>query len=80
MSSATVNQSAVRYGAVTKSDTTVLSFKGLYIGGTGAVAVKNGPDGTVVTFSALPAGARLDVTGTHVMAATTATNVVWLDW
>jgi hypothetical protein len=81
MSNVTTQASAVRYGAVTKSDTTILSFKRLYIGGTGAVAIKNGADGTAVTFAAVPAGAILDVVGTHVMSTnTTATNIVWLDW
>ena len=80
MSNVSTQRSAVRYGAVTPSDSTVLQFKRLYIGGTGAVAIKNGVDGSVVTFAALPAGTQLEVVGTHVMAATTATNVVWMDW
>ena len=80
MSTLSVSRSAIRYGAVTPSDSTVLQFKRLYIGGTGAVAIKKGPDGTVTTFSALPAGTQLEVSGTHVMAASTATNIVWMDW
>ncbi len=81
MSNVTTQASALRYGAVTKSDTTVLQFKRLYIGGTGAVALKNGVDQTAVVFAALPAGAVLDVVGTHVMStSTTATNIVWMDW
>jgi len=81
MSNVTTQASATRYGAVTKSDTTVLEFKRLYIGGGGAVAIKNGADGTAVTFAAVPTGAFLDVVGTHVMSTnTTATNIVWLDW
>ena len=81
MSNVTTQASATRYGAVTKSDTTALQFKRLYIGGTVAVAIKNGADQTPVVFSALPAGAVLDVVGTHVMStSTTATSIVWLDW
>ena len=81
MSNITTQDSAIRYGAVTKSDTTDLQFKRLYIGGAGAVAVKNGVDGTAVTFAAVPVGSFLDVVGTHVMSTnTTATNIVWLDW
>ncbi len=81
MSNVTTQDSAIRYGAVTKSDTTDLQFKRLYIGGAGAVAIKNGPDGTSVTFAAVPAGTQLNVVGTRVMSTnTTATNIVWLDW
>ena len=80
MSNVSVQRSATRYGAVTPSDSTVLQFRRLYIGGAGAVAVKNGVDGTVTTFAAVPAGNQLEVFGTHVMAASTATNIVWMDW
>ena len=81
MSNVTTQDSAIRYGAVTKSDTTDLQFKRLYIGGAGAVAIQNGPDGTAVTFAAVPVGTFLDVAGTRVMSTnTTATNIVWLDW
>ena len=81
MSNVTTQASATRYGAVTKSDTTALQFKRLYIGGAGAVAIKNGPDQTAVVFAAVPVGYVLDVVGTHVMSTgTTATNIVWMDW
>lgn len=80
MSNVNISSSAVRYGAVTPSDTTDLTFKRLYVGGTGNVVVKNAVDGAAVTFSAVPAGAHLDVSGGRVMAATTATNLVWMDW
>ena len=76
-----LHETATRYGAVTKSDTTVLKFKALYIGGAGSVVLKQaGTDGADVTFAAVPAGTTLYVCGTRVMAASTATNVVWLDW
>jgi hypothetical protein len=74
-------ETATRYGAVTKSDTTALQFKALYVGGTGNVVVRTGgTDSTAVTFAAVPAGATLWVSGNRVMNATTATNIVWLDW
>jgi hypothetical protein len=74
-------ESAARYGAVTPSDSTVLSFKALYIGGTGTVVLRQaGSDVAAVTFAALPAGTILPVAGNRVMAASTATNIVWLDW
>ncbi len=76
-----LQETATRYGAVTKSDTTVLKFKALYIGGAGSVVLKEaGTDGADVTFAAVPVGTTLYVSGTRVMAASTATNVVWLDW
>jgi hypothetical protein len=76
-----LHETAVRYGAVTKSDTTVLKFKALYVGGAGAVVVQRGAgDEAAVSFAAVPAGTVLYVSGNRVMAATAATNIVWLDW
>jgi len=76
-----MQETATRYGAVTKSDTTVLQFKALYIGGAGSVVLKEaGSGGDAITFSAVPVGTTLLVSGTRVMAASTATNIVWLDW
>ncbi len=76
-----LHETATRYGAVTKSDTTVLQFKALYIGGAGSVVLKEaGSGGDAITFAAVPVGTTLYVSGTRVMAASTATNVVWLDW
>lgn len=75
-----VNQSATQYGAVTPSDSTDLSFKRLYVGGAGNVIVKPAIDAAAVTFSNVPAGACLEVSGVRVMAATTATSMVWMSW
>lgn len=63
--------------AVTTSDTTVLTpFQRLYIGGAGAVAIRD-LGGNVVTFAAVPVGTVLPVRGDKVMATnTTATNIV----
>lgn len=74
--------SAPRAFAVTKSDSTVLKFKRLYVGGGGNVAVQLGDAAdSVVTFTAVPTGAYLDVTGNRVMSTnTTATAIVGLDW
>ena len=80
MSTANVSRSATRYGAVTPSDSTALEFKRLYVGGVGNVVVKASIDGSAVTFAAVPAGTQLEVAGVRVMAATTATNIVWMDW
>lgn len=76
-----ITSTATRYGAVTKSDTTPMQFKAIYIGGTGNLAIKrNQDDASAVTFSTVPAGTVLYVQGVRVMAATTCTNMVWMDW
>lgn len=80
MSTTNVSRSAVRYGAVTPSDSTDLQFKRLYVGGTGNVVVKTSVDASAVAFNTVPAGTQLEVAGVRVMAATTATNIVWMDW
>ncbi len=74
--------SANKSGAVTKSDSTVLNFKRLYIGGTGDVAIQHSDAlDSVVTYRAVPAGFYLDVAGCRVMSTnTTATNIVWMNW
>ena len=64
--------------AVTPNDTTLLSTtKGLYIGTTGDVVVTMA-DTSLVTFSTVPAGVILPIRVIHVMAATTAGNIVAL--
>ena len=67
--------------AVTPSDSTVIQARGLYVGGTGAVAVVMEGDGapTAVTFSAVPVGTILPIRVTKVMSTnTTATLIVGL--
>jgi hypothetical protein len=62
--------------AVTKSDTTVYSppLNGVWVGGTGDVAILTPNNPTPVVFSAVPAGTLLPVQALKVMAtATTAT-------
>jgi hypothetical protein len=80
---ASVYASAKSYGAVTKSDSTVLSFQAVYVGGAGDVAISpsEGDSGDAVTFAGLAAGTILPVKGRRVMSTnTTATNLVWLNW
>ncbi len=66
--------------AVTKSDSTEVAFFGLYIGGTGDVAVKtlaDGSSGTAITFVAVPAGTIIPLAVCRVMSAgTSATSIV----
>jgi len=61
--------------AITKSDTADNTYSGIYVGGTGAVAVVT-EAGTTVTFSGVPAGVILPIRVTKVLAATTATLLV----
>lgn len=72
-------ETAQRYGAVTPSDSTELKFKSLYIGGTGNLAVQ-AEGANTVTFESIPAGTILPIKGNRVMAATTATKIIWMDW
>ena len=72
--------SATSGGAVTPSDATVLAFKALWVGGAGDVSVDFTEGGTAVVFVGVPAGTMLAVTGTRVNAATTATNITWINW
>lgn len=76
-----VAASATSSGTVAASDSTVLQFRALYVGGAGDVAVKHVEGGSAVTYPSVPAGTILPVTGVRVMSTnTTATNMVWLDW
>lgn len=64
--------------AVTKSDTTPVAFDALYIGGAGDVAVTT-VAGSVVTFTAVPAGSIIPIRCTRVMSTNTdATGIVGL--
>jgi hypothetical protein len=51
--------------------------RGLYVGETGNVAVTMAGGGDV-TFSGVPAGMILPIRVTHVLGATTATNIIAL--
>jgi hypothetical protein len=75
-----VIQSATRGVSVTPSDSTTLQFKRLFVGGAGNVVIELEGSDTPLTFTGVPAGTYLDVSGRRVKAATTATNIVALDW
>lgn len=76
---ARVSDAAVSVQAVTPSDTAALpaGCKGLWVGGTGNVAVTMW-DGSTATFTAVPAGTRLPISPMLVKAATTATLIIAL--
>ncbi len=79
--SAHIFASATSAGAVTPSDTTVLDFNAIYVGGAGNVSIDLTEGGTAVVFVAIPAGTILPVIGTRVNATgTTATSMVWMKW
>ncbi len=66
--------------AVTKSDTTIFAVptRAIWVGGTGDLTVTM-QGGTVLTFTAVPAGTWLDLCTTKVMSTgTTATLIVGL--
>lgn len=65
--------------AVTKSDATVVpTFRGLYVGGAGDVAIRMA-SGASITFVAVPVGSLMTVQGDMVLSTgTTATNIVAL--
>lgn len=60
--------------AVTPSDSTIYSFRALWIGTGGDVTI-TAIDGSVAEYKNVPDGYRLDVAGTKVMAATTAEDI-----
>jgi len=72
--------SATSSGAVTKSDSTVLDFNALYVGGTGDVSLDHTEGGTAVVYTGVIAGTILPVSGVRVNSATTATNITWMKW
>jgi hypothetical protein len=62
--------------AITKSDSTVVDYKQIYVGGVGDVVVTT-KGGTDVTFTAVPAGTFLPpLRVNRVKAATTATLLI----
>ena len=72
--------SATSSGAVTPSDSTVLDFNALFVGGAGNVSIDHTEGGTAVVYTGVVAGTILPVSGVRVNAATTATNITWMKW
>ena len=65
---------------VTKSDTTIVFFSALYIGGAGNVAVGLMDGSTTLLFTAVPVGTILPIQGQRVMSTnTTATLIIALN-
>lgn len=52
--------------------------RALWVGGAGNLSLKFAGSNTVVVISAVPAGTYVQLRPTHIMAATTATNIVAL--
>lgn len=70
--------SADSYAAVTPSDATVVACRALWIGTGGDVAVKSSAGASTVTFANVPDGTLMSIVAYHVMAATTALDIVAL--
>ena len=77
-----VNASARNSEAVTPSDATVINCDALYVGVTGNIAIKHTATGATITYSNFPAGAYLSVKliNGRVMAATTASSIIAVNW
>lgn len=74
-----VNQ-AIGGAAITPSDSTVVDFNGIYVGGAGNLAVTL-LDGSVVILTAVIVGETYPLRVIKVMETdTTATNLVGLKW
>lgn len=72
--------SATSSSAVTASDATVVNFKALYVGTGGNVVIKHLDTDSAVTYTNVLSGTILPVAGCRVMAATTASNIVAMNW
>lgn len=73
--------SATSAGTVTPSDSTVLDFNAVYVGGAGDVSIDLTEGGTAVVWPGVLAGTTLAVSGVRVNSTgTTATNMVWMKW
>lgn len=76
-----VYASGMNFGAVTPSDSTILDFQAVYIGGAGDIAIAAEDTGSAVTFTGVLAGTILPVKGSRIMSTnTTATSLVWMNW
>lgn len=77
-----VFSSAVNFSAVTPSDSTLVTCKALYVGVSGDVAIAQSSFSTPVVFKAVPVGYLLvELKNGRIMStATTATDIVQLDW
>lgn len=64
---------------VTKSDSTIVNCRAVYVGGAGDLAIMPLDGSTAVTLSAVPAGALLPIACAKIMSTnTTATLIVAL--
>lgn len=68
--------SARSVAAVTASDSTDLTGRALWVGGTGNLVVKGVDNASAVTIVIPAAGVLIPIFASRVMAATTATSIV----
>ena len=78
----TVAASARNGTAITPSDTTLVTCGGIYIGATGDLAIQFQDGFPTVTFVGVLQGTfmPLSLSNGHVMAATTASSLIGVDW
>lgn len=69
---------AVRYAAVTPSDTTVVGCRGIYVAGTGTLVLQAYDGAASVTFTDVAAGVEHALSAYRIMAASSATGIVAL--
>lgn len=69
-------QVTVNAFAITKSDTTVISAFGFYVGGTGDVAVMPFGGSTAVTFKAIPVGTIIPLAISKVLETGTSASLI----
>lgn len=78
-----VFSSATSSVPVTKSDSTAVTCKCLYVGGAGDVTIKHKSEGAAVTYSGVQAGSFLPLmlnSGKVMSTGTTATSIVAMDY
>ncbi len=61
---------------VTKSDSTIVNCRALYVGGAGDVAIVGIDDSVAVTLSSVPAGALLPIACKKVMSTNTSATLM----
>ncbi len=75
--------SATNFSAVTKSDTTLVTCKAIFVGTGGDIAIAPSASGSATTFAGVAAGSILPIElreGRIMSTNTTASNIVALGW
>ena len=73
---ASISEGYERAATVTKSDSTVVDCRGIYVGGTGDVAVVCRSGDTAVVFKAVPVGTILPIRAYNIMSTNTTATLM----